>query len=126
MFHLGGDVWVHLISTIPKPPYRSLIILDGDKRTTATEVVQKMKEYSSDFNRFELITNVGDITVALNTGKTVIYCLEQDKIEDYLNIPTDRYSSESYSKKIDGPQYADYLDQIPDELSTILMSAIEF
>jgi len=37
IYHLGGDNWLHFLYLIPEKPYRSLVILDGDKRDTLME-----------------------------------------------------------------------------------------
>jgi len=85
IFHLGGDFWSHLLYTIPKSPYISIVILDGDKRPIVRKVIENYSRIDKD--RFRIM----DLDDILNLKKMrpdipcPIYCLKFPDIEDYLD-----------------------------------------
>jgi len=116
IFHLCGDFWKHLLYTVPKRPYRCLIILDGDKRNQAQKVIEKHNESVLNASKFEFAHSIKDITRILESDKHPVYCLQKAKIEDYLfpdTLPSD------YNKRVDGPKTAEQLDELPEELEEI-------
>ena len=116
IFHLCGDFWKHLLYTVPKRPYRCLIILDGDKRNQAQKVIEKHNESVLNASKFEFAHSIKDITRILESDKHPVYCLQKAKIEDYLfpdTLPSD------YNKRVDDPKTAEQLDELPEELEEI-------
>jgi len=117
IYHLAGDFWCHLLYTIPKAPYVSLIILDGDKLEIAKKVVGGYSEFEFDKYRFNLST-LEDLQNA-KLGKTTknltnicpIYCLQKNEIEDYL---TPRPSSKDKC-----PQVAFKMQEVPKEIEQV-------
>ena len=88
VFHLAGDFWSHLLYTIPKAPYISIVVLDGDKIDTARKVVE---EYSQiERNRFQLFETLEKLSKMKRSKDPdtptpcPIYCLQGSKIENYL------------------------------------------
>jgi predicted ATP-dependent endonuclease of OLD family len=120
VYHLCGDVWRHLLYTIPRQPYRCLIILDGDKREEVKEVCQKYNESKIISPQFDFCASVEDIAAIFGSYRHPIYCLKEDCIEKYLipnydcaKIPKD------YNKKKENPQKAEELKEIPQEIIDI-------
>lgn len=124
--HLGGDFWIHLLSTIPKRPYTSIIVLDGDKRDLVPQALKKVND-----KRFIIATTLGDrefeekisITYGGYLGKTIpafcpIFILEKDVIEDYLDPrpPT----------KPEGPLIARKMKCVPKEIENIFNATFKF
>ncbi|MCW3985314.1 MAG: ATP-binding protein [Candidatus Bathyarchaeota archaeon] len=112
IFHLAGDFWSHLLYTIPKGPYISIVILDGDKTNIATKIV---KEYSQiEKNRFQLFGTLEKLSKLKRprhsnaSSPCPIYCLQRSEIEDYLKprpskksgCPTVTYQMEGIPKEI--------------------------
>jgi len=119
MFHLAGDFWCHLLYTVPKPPYRCLIILDGDKKQDAKKVCQKYDQAVENVSKFELVEDIEDLAdIMAKSDKHPIYCLKQKGIEEYLEHKFD-YEQKGYSKTIDGPRIAEEMRQIPEEIRSI-------
>jgi AAA15 family ATPase/GTPase len=122
IYHLAGDFWTHLLFTIPKSPYTSIIILDGDKREKASQAIGKIKS-----KRF-LIRGYSDEMFDLLTEITMIYdeyveegirlpsvcpvfILKKPEIEDYLN-PRPEAKSE-------GPKIAHNMKKVPEEIEKL-------
>lgn len=109
IFHLGGDFWPHLLDTIPEcPPYRCLIILDGDKR-------QQIAQRATSLKGFVVCSNLNEVEKSIGTAKS-IYCWVETDIEKYLDqnkIPS------TYNKKMDGPRIADEMKQVPKEMQEL-------
>lgn len=118
--HLCGDFWQHLLYTIPKHPYKCIVILDGDKRDNAEKVCKKYNESKVHTSKFVFCSDAEDIKKAFEGEYHPIYCLEESCIEKYLftefncaKIP------ENYDKKRDGPKKAEKLQEIPEEITEI-------
>ena len=109
IFHLGGDFWSHLLHTIPKSPYTSVIILDGHKRPPVRKVI---KNYSRiDRDRFKLVDFAADIPDLMKTKPNIpcpIYCLKFPQIEDYLDPKP--------SSKDEGPKVAFKMGYVHQEI----------
>jgi hypothetical protein len=122
IFHLCGDFWPHLLYTIPKPPYRCLVVLDGDKRDKVEGIIKKHNQSGANTSKFKLIRSLAETGSAILSGEEVpIYCLEKNSIEDYL-FP-DRMSP-VYDKKVEGPRAAEQLDQVPEEIFRLFLLLI--
>lgn len=110
IYHLAGSFWPHLLSTTPQcPPYKVLVILDGDKK----EEVAKIFKANNDFPRMNLkfCKTLKEIEQSFGTSK-LIYCLEKENIEKYLQSNKNRI----VNKKIDGPAIAEDMRNLPREL----------
>ncbi len=124
IYHLSGDFWQHMLYTIPKSPYKCLIILDGDKKELARKVCEQYN--NSEFQDFVFCTNgLEDLEDVFTTseGKNAcpVYCLEEDTIEDYFR----KYvNQENYVKKRDGPEIARRMRNIPKEFKNIFSVVI--
>jgi len=118
IFHLAGDFWSHLLYTIPKRPYTSIVILDGDKRLRAKEVVGKYSAIEKDrfqiFDSLEALRNISLKKAGLSRPCPV-YCLQRREIEDYLEIGL---IDTPFSKEL-GPLVADKMREVPKEIEWI-------
>lgn len=124
IFHLGGDFWPHLLYTVPKPPYRCLVVLDGDKKQNAQEVRQKYDQAVENVSGFELADDMQDLANTMTKhDKHPIYCLKQKCIEEYLE-PKPDYEQPSYSKTIEGPRIAEEMEQVPDEIQGLIRALL--
>lgn len=126
IYHLNGENWKHILSTIPKTPYISAIILDGDKKEDASKVCDSYN-MKTDFN-FKFCSTRKEFEDALiNTNHKnnlhPVYCLRQKGIESYLDKEL-RTGIENYNKKIHGPEIAEKMEHIPDEFIFIFESLI--
>ena len=126
IYHLNGDYWKHMLSTIPKNPFISLIILDNDKIEDAIEIC-KIYNNMTDLN-FKFCDTLDILKVALTNSDDItnlhpIYCLEQKGIESYLDRES-RMGIENYNKKIHGPEIAEKMENIPDEFIFIFKSLL--
>ena len=61
IFHLCGDFWKHLLYTIPKPPYKCIIILDGDKRDRVQKIIEKHNKSITNASKFEFAKSIKDV-----------------------------------------------------------------
>jgi AAA15 family ATPase/GTPase len=120
IYHLCGDFWSHLLYTIPKFPYKCIIILDGDKRKEAEEICKKYKDLEVITSKFVFCKSIEDIAENFGKEKHPVYCLKENCIEKYLmpefdctKIPKD------YNKRRDGPKKAEELQEIPEEIENI-------
>lgn len=120
IYHLCGDFWRHLLYTIPKHPYKCIVILDGDKRKVVKEVCKKHNESKVNTSRFVSCKDTKNLKNSFGGENHPIYCLKEICIEKYLfqefdctNIP------DNYSKKRDGPRKAGKLERIPEEIKEI-------
>jgi hypothetical protein len=87
IFHLyGGDQWEHFIDTVPSKPFKSLIILDGDKEPIVTSKLENESQALRSFLLDDItkFTEVVSLSASNNLGKVPIYCLKKPKIENYL------------------------------------------
>lgn len=118
IFHLGGDFWTHLLHTIPKSPYKSIVILDGDKKDEARKVCEKYNGIKENIPRFEFGATLDRVKSIMEKEGVPIYCLELACIEEYLK-PKPEYKKEGYLKAIDGPTRAENMDEVPKEIEKI-------
>jgi len=118
IFHLAGDFWSHLLYTIPKKPYTSIVVLDGDKKPIAEKVVNKYSTIEKD--RFQIFDSLKELR-NMSRRKTVssrpcpIYCLQRSKIEDYLET---KLKTKPISKEL-APLVADKMNKVPTEIEWI-------
>ncbi|MFA5771964.1 MAG: AAA family ATPase [Thermoplasmata archaeon] len=133
IYHLGGDFWEHLLYTIPKPPYKCMVVLDGDKRDRAKEVCTKYA--GAKLNTSKLVfcdiikrndkqlnlLTIDEVSVFDNFGNDAhpVYCLKKQCIEEYLESKEPDCKSEAYKKVSYGPHLAEGVDKVPDEFIEI-------
>ena len=88
IYHLGGDNWMNLLYTIPREPYKCMVILDGDKskaKVNAKEVCEKYnKAEFENISRFKFCGNIGEISFDSDHHHPV-YCLNMEEIECYFD-----------------------------------------
>jgi AAA15 family ATPase/GTPase len=119
IYHLAGDFWSHLLYTIPKNPYFSIVILDGDKRERANNVIRKYDAIEK--NRFQFFSSIDDVrnyerllrrrkTLEIDTWFPVV-CLKRSEIEDYLE-------PKPAAKEL-GPSIAQQMGYVPEEIAQI-------
>lgn len=119
VYHLGGSFWKHLLYTIPKTPYKSIIVLDGDKREEGRKVVE---EYNK--NRLEnlpLLTfceSPEKIEKAVTRDTISVYFLKKERIEKYLEPEP--------KKKTEGPKTAEKMEEVPKEIEKIFNILIKW
>lgn len=123
VFHLGGDFWPHLLHTVPKSPYRCIVILDGDKRDEAKEVCEKYISADIKVPNFEFVEQVSDLRGMMEKEGIPVYCLKRKCIEEYLE-PKPLYKNAKYRKNVEGPIKAENMEQIPDEIKSIFESIL--
>ena len=121
---MAGSFWQHLLYTVPRQPYKCIIILDGDKKQEAEEVCRKYEESNINASKFKLCATVQlDATVAelksvLSGEFHPIYCLGKKCIEEYLD-PRPNYEDVRYDKKKDGPEIAEKMTVVPQKIEDI-------
>jgi hypothetical protein len=121
-FHLCGDLWPHLLYTVPKSPYRCVVILDGDKKDRISEVVKKHNESELTASKFEFARSIEEFANIIKAGLChPIYCLKKDRIEDYLSLG---HQPLDYDKKVDGPRAAERLEELPKEIFDLFFSIL--
>jgi predicted ATP-dependent endonuclease of OLD family len=120
IYHLCGDFWEHLLYTIPRPPYKCIIILDGNKREKAKGVCEKYNNTTALTSKFVLCEKIEDVGRMLSKGIHPIYCLKENCIEKYI-IPNFDCTKppQDYNKKVNGPKKAEELTEIPDEIKQL-------
>jgi len=116
IYHLGGSFWLHLLSTIPSPPYKSVVILDGDKKKELENMKYDIQQ------RFKICHTIDEIGEAFSENLIPIYCLQKEKIEKYL-FPEGEPAN--YEKKIHGPQKAEEMKEIPKEIKDLLEKILD-
>ncbi len=122
VYHLAGDCWMHMLSTIPKSPYRCVVILDGDKRGTVESVCSKYNGITENTSRFKFCKSLDELGEAFDSSEIhPVYCLKQDCIEEYLD-PKPNYRSDEYNKKVDGPKIAEEMNEVPKEIWDVFIS----
>lgn len=121
MYHLCGDFWKHLLYTIPKSPYKCMIILDGDKKTVVPEILEQHNNAKINASPLKFCKDVSALREIFDKGEEhPVYCLKKDCIEKYLYGDFEGNSPyRGYSKKIDGPKKAEKLTELPDEMQAI-------
>nr|MDO8083136.1 AAA family ATPase [Candidatus Freyarchaeota archaeon] len=120
IYHLCGSFWTHLLYTIPKNPYKCIVILDGDKRENAEEICQKYNQAKVNTAKFVFCKDIENLRKFFGKEENhPIYCLKKNCVEKYLvqqfnctNPPED------YRKTKDGPLTAEKSD-IPEEIKKI-------
>jgi hypothetical protein len=123
IFHLCGDFWPHLLCTVPKRPYRCIVVLDGDKRQEVPDIVKKHNESSANTSMFRFAGSLDDVASAMEKGNYhPIYCLEKDTIEEYLGLSP---MPSQYDKKTDGPRAAESLEALPEEITKLFLSLLQ-
>lgn len=123
IYHLAGDFWMHLLYTIPKKPYASIVILDGDKKELAIKVLENFA--SIEKNRFEMLHSLDEIRAKKSMMESrglplpcYVYCLKHSTIEEYLDsIP---------NPKEDGPLVAYEMKHVPQEIEKIFETLFSF
>jgi len=112
IYHLAGDFWSHLLYTIPKDPYEVLIVLDGDKREKAKEIVKKYnRNRLENLKPLKFCSNLRIVKRTLKEGsKCPVYCLQKKDIEAYLR-PYPKY-------KRNGPYIAERM-KVPLEFKNL-------
>jgi len=121
IYHLGGDFWEYLLYTVPKQPYKCVVILDGDKRGKAEDICAKYKESVINVSKFKFPHSLEKIKEIFKEKEChPVYCLKEDCIEKYLFSDFDcRQSPEGYDKKIDGSKKAEEMEDIPGEIKRL-------
>lgn len=121
IYHLGGDYWQHLLYTIPKCPYKCIVVLDGDKKQIAMNVCEKHNNAMINASKFKFCENFDDVGEALSSIEVhPIYCLKKECIEKYIIPDFDPANPpQNYNKRIDGPKKADNIDEVPNEIKQL-------
>lgn len=115
IFHLGGDFWSHLLYTIPREPYISTVVLDGDKKEMVGEVILKYSTVEEE--RFKFFASLDKLSDMYETLRQVhpslcpVYCLKSPEMEDYLKPRP--------SSKKEGPLVAYQMKHIPKEIELL-------
>jgi hypothetical protein len=123
VFHLCGNFWSHLLYTIPKNPYRCVVILDGNKKGEVPVVLKKHNASETNTSKFELVDSVQELANAIKVGlRHPIYCLKKNNIEDYL-FPGERPTQ--YNKRVDGPRAAERLERLPEEAFDLFLAILK-
>jgi len=110
IYHLGGDFWSHLLYTIPKSPYSSIVVLDGDKREMLPEIIKNYSKIDKDRFRISKLRDIPKLTISCP-----IYCLIQNDIEDYLETEPETQPI----IKEEGPTIAYRMENIPQEIEEL-------
>lgn len=98
IYHLQGNLWRHFLSTIPPHPYRKIIILDGDKRSslevkdplTNETLLTRIKnmynvEFLTDLNNE---VNISQAKKIYKSGdKIILYLLKRNNLDEYVIPP---------------------------------------
>jgi hypothetical protein len=122
IYHLCGDLWSHLLYTIPRRPYRCIVVLDGDKREEVPSIIKKHNESNTNSSKFVFAQSAKEVAEALESDQNYqhpAYCLEKNCIEDYLSVNA---QDPSYDKKVNGPQAAGALKELPKELFELFLA----
>ena len=118
IYHMGGSCWSHLLYTVPKKPYRCMIVLDGDKRKEVLEVCSKYDRSDINSSKFKFCETTGEIKGTLSSDSHPVYCLKERCIEEYLE-PKPNQEDPTYNKKVRGPNIADMMNAVPGEIEEI-------
>jgi len=127
IFHLCGDFWKHLLYTIPKPPYKCIVILDGDKRNLAKDVIEKHNAAVTNTSKFKICNTLNEVKKVLKERNLhPIYCLKENCIERYLfhNFDCSKPPA-NYNKVKNGPKAAEKLEELPNELKELFKLILE-
>lgn len=120
MYHLGGGLWKYLLSTIPEPPFKSVVILDGEHKKEAKKICKEYKKNEQVRKEFIFCEKPEDIKKYLSNGEYPVYCLAKRCIEKYLDPKLKWKDNPNYNKKIHGPKRAEEMEKIPAEIKKIL------
>jgi len=125
IFHLNGSNWRHLLYTVPKAPYRCILILDGNMKEEVPSVIKNHNKAKEEFNasEFRFASSVEEVRNTFLQGSChPIYCLQESSVEDYLftnGVPS------NHDKKRDGPRAAEGLEKLPEEIYQLLLTIVE-
>jgi len=123
LYHLAGDFWEHLLYTIPKPPYQCAVILDGNNRERAKDVIEEYDRCSINTSKFQFAREIEDVErILLKREKHPVYCLKEDCIEKYLGQT--ECKPPNWNKKLDGPKTAEEME-IPDEIGSLFNAILK-
>ncbi len=126
IYHLNGDNWSHLLYTIPKTPYRCVVVLDGDKRDIAEKVCNKYNKLAINAATFKFCKTIEDVKSTFGKGSHPVYCLKQECIENYFIPDFDCVNPpQGYNKKKDGAKKAEELGDVPEEITKIFEVILE-
>lgn len=126
IYHLNGNNWQHLLYTIPKTPYKCIVILDGDKRKTAEEVCDEYNGLAINASKFRFCKTIEALKKSNGNESHPVYCLEKECIEKYFAPDFDCADPpQGYNKKRDGPKTAEELGEIPEEITRIFDVILE-
>lgn len=126
IYHLGGSNWKHLLYTIPKPPYKCVIVLDGDKREEAKNICEKYNKSEINASKFKFCQNINEVAgVYFKNQEHPVYCLKEDCIEKYLFPDFDcKNLPKNFNKKVKDSQKAEEMDEIPPEIEELFKNTI--
>ncbi len=119
IFYLGGGLYQHLLYTIPEFPYRAAVILDGDKRNTIKEMLKSYNSSKIPKSELKYADNPNEVGTLLAQKKVPVYRWKENCIEAYLGLDCEKLS-ENYNKVKDGPEIADGLADIPQEINDLI------
>jgi len=127
IFHLAGDFWQHLLYTVPRSPYRCIVVLDQEKIPKARNICERYAKSGSALPSFGVITKTDHLKEWAQykdePGREMfdvpIYCLAKMRIELYLDPLPPNLLSQGYNKKVDGPRIAEAMKYVPDEITQI-------
>lgn len=121
IYHLAGRFWRHLLHTVPKKPYRALLLFDGDVKGEIQLVIKKFKE-----NRLEnlpdfIFTDKISSISSVDTNAIPAYCLSKDKIEDYLKPkPQSKSQGPEIAMQMKAKEIPAEFDQIYNEILRVI------
>lgn len=120
IYHLGGENWMNMLSTIPKYPYKCAILLDGDKKEKVDSFIDKLNPIHQNFKSCETLSDLKSALHNLNDADKSypLYCLKNNDIESYLDSGL-KSNIKNYNKKIHGPKIAEEMKDIPKEIFEI-------
>ena len=91
-YHLRGDMWSHLLYTIPTNP-KSVVILDKptdeNKKKEIEEKIEKLNNYGAGkiFPNFEFCEDLNDLKDSFQKeGVCPVYCLTESDVKEYLGV----------------------------------------
>jgi len=148
IFSLGGSCWEDYLYTIPKPPYKSVVILDGDKFDSVKQACRKYKKLKLNTAEFEFYGDIysliaqspnsqnllldlvenstegrdleEDDSDVIKDSPVPVICLKEKCIEKYIDPDYDcDHPPENYDKVAHGIENALRLTEIPDEFKAI-------
>lgn len=122
IFHLKGDLWPHLLYTVPKAPYRCIVILDGNKKTQVPDVIEKHNKSIANVSRFEFAKSIKEISDIFQRGDChPVYCLDKNDILDYLSV---NITYPIHDARGIGARGAETLEKLPSEIYGLFMAIV--